>query len=200
MTDTAAPPFEPLSTASTPSCIMRAWSAHESELRRWLRARVREPADADDLMQELFIKALRQRQRFCDIHNARAWLFEVVRNMLADSLRVARNTVELPDNLVLETDDPPAVDLLTVCLPRVLSELSEVDRDALTRCDLEGMPQAEYAARLGLSLSAAKSRIQRARARLRTRLAEACQVRFDASGQVSDFVGRPTRGGSCNAE
>lgn len=195
MTETAAPLIEPPPAAPTPNCIMRAWTTHESELRRWLRARVREPADADDLMQEMFIKALRQGQRFCDIHNARAWLFEVARNMLADSLRVARDTVELPDNLVSEADEPPAVDLLTACLPRVLSELSEADRDVLTRCDLEGMPQAEYAAQHGLSLSAAKSRIQRARERLRARLAEACQVRFDADGHVIDFVGRSSCGG-----
>jgi RNA polymerase sigma-70 factor (ECF subfamily) len=60
MTETAAPLIEPPPAAPTPNCIMRAWTTHESELRRWLRTRVREPADADDLMQELFIKALRQ--------------------------------------------------------------------------------------------------------------------------------------------
>lgn len=114
--------------------------------------------------------------------------------MLADSLRVARETVELPDNLVQTVDEPPAIDLLTACLPRVLSELSEADREVLTRCDLEGVPQAEFAAQHGLSLSAVKSRVQRARVRLRTRLSEACQVRLDANGHVADFVKRPTHG------
>ncbi|GAB4209710.1 MAG: sigma-70 family RNA polymerase sigma factor [Tibeticola sp.] len=175
---------------STPNCITRAWIAHETELRRWLRARLRDPADADDLMQELFIKALRQGQRFCDIHNARAWLFEVARNLLADTLRVARETVELPETLAAEDDEPDTVDALTACLPRVLAELSEADRDVITRCDLEGMPQAAYAALHGLSLSAAKSRVQRARERLRARLAEACQVRLDPQGHVADFTPR----------
>ncbi|WP_296869576.1 sigma-70 family RNA polymerase sigma factor [Tibeticola sp.] len=175
---------------TTPSCITRAWTTHEAELRRWLRARLRDPADADDLMQELFIKALRQGARFCDVRNARAWLFEVARNLLADSLRVARDTVELPETLIDETEELPAVDALTACLPAVLAELSDADRDIITRCDLEGMPQADYAAQHGLSLSAAKSRVQRARERLRARLAEACQVRFDEHGRVEDFAGR----------
>lgn len=175
---------------TTPSCITRAWAAHEAELRRWLRARLRDPADADDLMQELFIKALRQGARFCDVRNARAWLFEVARNLLADSLRVARDTVELPETLIDETEELPAVDALTACLPAVLAELSDADRDIITRCDLEGLPQADYAAQHGLSLSAAKSRVQRARERLRARLAEACQVRFDERGRVEDFAGR----------
>jgi RNA polymerase sigma-70 factor (ECF subfamily) len=49
------------------------------------------------------------------------------------------------------------------CLPRVLSELSAEDREAITLCDLQGMAQAEFARTTGLSLSAAKSRVQRAR-------------------------------------
>lgn len=178
----------------TPSCITRAWSAHEAELRRWLRSRLRDAAAADDLMQDLFIKALRQGTRFCDVRNARAWLFEVARNLVADLLRVSRETVELPETLVEETEEPPTVDALTACLPRVLAELSEADRDIITCCDLEGMPQAEYAALHGLSLSAAKSRVQRARDRLRLRLAEACQVRFDEAGHVADFTPRSACG------
>ncbi|WP_185975029.1 MBL fold metallo-hydrolase [Tepidimonas thermarum] len=109
----------PAGFAGAPSGVARAWIAHERELRRWLRARLREPADADDLMQALFIKALRQGQRFCDIHNARAWRFEVARNLLADTLRVARETVELPETLVAEDAEPDTVDALTACLPRL---------------------------------------------------------------------------------
>ena len=50
---------------------------------------------------------------------------------------------------------------------------------------------ADAALRLGLSLPAAKSRVQRARLRLRAQLAEACQVTFDDKGKVCCFVPRP---------
>jgi RNA polymerase sigma-70 factor (ECF subfamily) len=53
------------------------------------------------------------------------------------------------------------------------------------------MTQQDYAGRLGLSLPAAKSRVQRARVRLKSHLTEACQVSFDAAGQVCCFVPRP---------
>ena len=172
-------------------CLMKAWSAHERELRGWFRRRLDDPADADDLLQELFLKALRQRERFCAILNARAWLFEVARNALADRLRVARPLVELPPDLPALGDETPVVGDLAACLPRVLSELSPEDRDAIRQCDLDGMPQADYARRMGLSLPGAKARVQRARKRLRERLALACQVRWDEAGQVSDFRPRP---------
>jgi RNA polymerase sigma-70 factor (ECF subfamily) len=118
-------------------------------------------------------------------------LFEVARNTLADRLRVERHTVELPDDLASPVDEGEVVDALTACLPRVLSELSEEDREAITLCDLQGMAQADYAKALGLSLSAAKSRLQRARARMKQQMTVACQVQLDASGRVHDFVPRP---------
>jgi RNA polymerase sigma-70 factor (ECF subfamily) len=173
---------------------MTAWHQYEAELRGWLRHRLGSAADAEDLLQDLFIKALRQGENFCAIANARAWLFEVARNALADRLRLARNTVELPENLSSDAEQTATVDSLAACLPRVLSELSRDDREAITLCDLEGLPQEEYARRKGLSLPGAKSRVQRARKRLRERLTQACQVRLDAAGQVSDFVPRAPLG------
>jgi RNA polymerase sigma-70 factor (ECF subfamily) len=77
-------------------CLTIAWKQHAAELRGWLRQRTGNTAQADDLLQDLFLKALRQGERFCELHNARAWLFEVARNLLADHLRVAHHMVELP--------------------------------------------------------------------------------------------------------
>ncbi len=64
-------------------------------------------------------------------------------------LRLKRDLVDLPEDLATEPEEVAAVDSLTACLPRVLSELSPEDREAITLCDLEGMPQDEYARREG---------------------------------------------------
>ncbi|MFN3545453.1 MAG: RNA polymerase sigma factor SigZ [Thiobacillus sp.] len=171
-------------------CLMHAWDQNEAELRAWLRRRLGNAHDAEDMLQDLFLKAMRQDKQFCEIANARAWLFEVARNALADRLRLKKEQVELPDDLVAEHEETPAVESLSACLPRVLSELSDEDREAITRCDLEGMTQEEYARLKGLSLPGAKSRVQRARRRLREKLTAACQVRFDAAGNVCCFSPR----------
>ncbi len=171
-------------------CLNTAWNSHAGELRGWLLHRLGNSALADDLLQDLFLKALRQGDRFCALHNARAWLFEVARNLVADHLRVAHTMVALPEDLVAVPEDVETVDILTGCLPRVLSELGVADREAITLCDLQGMPQADYAQHIGLSLSAAKSRVQRARIRLRAHMSTACQVITNEQGRVSDFVPR----------
>ncbi|MBV1703002.1 MAG: sigma-70 family RNA polymerase sigma factor [Hyphomicrobiales bacterium] len=173
------------------NCLLTAWHRHESELRAWLTKRLGNPQDAEDLLQDLFLKALRQDKKFCEINNARAWLFAVARNAIADRLRLGREQVELPDDFALETVEPVPVETLTQCLPRALAELSHEDRDALTLCELASMNQAAYAQLRGISLAAAKSRVQRARKRLREHLGEVCQVRFDDTGNVCCFVPRP---------
>lgn len=167
-------------------CLTDAWAIHCGELPAWLRQRVGNPAEVEDL----FLKALRQGERFCDLDNARAWLFQVARNTLIDHLRLHRDTVELPDGLAHRVEAVDTADQLSACLPRVLAELSASDRLAITTCDLHGIGQADFAAAHGLSLSAAKSRLQRARVRLKAQMSLACQVRLDDVGRVQDFVPR----------
>lgn len=176
----------------TPPCLFSTWSACQHELLGFLRHRLSRPEDAEDLLQEVFIKAMRLSSRFCDIENPRAWLFQVARNALTDKLRLSREQLELPENLPApEADTPPVVEDLTQCLPRVLSELAESDRLALQLCDIEGHSQQYLADQLGISLSGAKSRVQRARQRLKQRMEVACQVRYDELGNVENFSPRP---------
>lgn len=171
-------------------CLMIAWEQNERELRGWLIKQLVNRDDADDLMQELFLKALRHETRFCDMENARAWLFTVARNALTDRARLSKTQIELPDELAVAEFETPAVEMLSQCLPRALSEMSAEDAEAISLCDIEGMNQEAFAQAKGLSLPGAKSRIQRARKRLRSHLETACRVRFDDAGKVCCFVPR----------
>lgn len=173
-------------------CLLAAWSTNEASLRAYLRHRIGDADDADELMQELFLKAIRQGELFCRVENPRAWLFQVARNALADRLRLRHEYLPLPDDLAIPASDGlTPVDELSQCLPRVLSELAEADRQAIRFCDIDGHSQQALADLLGLSLSVAKSRLQRARRRLKQQLETACQVEFDETGAVSGFTPRP---------
>ena len=173
-------------------CLPRAWRQHKAEIRGFLAQRAGSAAEADDLVQDVFLKALLLGQEFCQIDNPRAWLFHVARNLLVDRLRLTREQLPWPDDLSAEPiAEFVPIDLLSHCLPRVLTELSPEDREAVLLCDMQGITQKDYARHLGISLPAAKSRVQRARLRLRSQLAEACQVTFDEEGKVCCFVPRP---------
>lgn len=171
--------------------VRAAWESHGAELRRFLRQRVTGADEAEDLLQEVFLRAMRQPEGLGRVDNPRAWLFHAARNLLIDRQRLARVLVPLPEDLAAEPESSPApVDALSQCLPKVLPQLLPEDREAITFCDLEGMTQQAYAERIGLSLPAVKSRVRRARARLKAHLTEACQVRLDEAGRVCCFAPR----------
>lgn len=176
------------------NALLSTWNRHEAELRGWLKTHAPVPGEVDDILQDVFIKTLNQGDRWVEIQQPRAWLFEVTRNTLTDRLRARHRNVPLPDDLEEIPAPQPQTDavdaMASVCLPRVLSELDAQDREIIELCDLNGMDQASYANLKGITLPAAKSRIQRARKRMRERMVSVCKVSFDSTGHVEDFVPR----------
>ena len=171
--------------------ILETWHLSESALFRWLLKQCCDEDLAFDLLQETFLRALKQEKSFCEIANQQAWLFRVARNLLTDEWRKAtkfeaggllaqQRLPDLPEAL-------PPVDSLAQCLPKALAKLSQTDRSIIEACDLQGVSQHQYAAQHGLSLPATKSRIQRARIRLKDILKTQCQIRFDEHQNVCCF-------------
>lgn len=171
------------------ACVLDSWHEHETELRGYLLHRVADPHLADDLVQDVFMKAIRHGKGFCGLDNPRAWLFQVARNTLVDKLRLDKNTAPLPDDLVEEEkQDVVPVEALTECLFHVLAGLPAEDSDILRQCDLDGVKQQAYADAHGLSLSAVKSRLLRARHRMRYDMIRNCEVQFDDAGNVCGYT------------
>lgn len=169
-------------------CVVSAWTLHEAELRAYLRHRLSDLAAADDVLQDVFVKALRHQAAFCSLESPRAWLFQVARNTMIDRARTAHPAEPIEDHAdrleapAPELPDP--VDALAACLAAALERLPAQDAAILRACDIDGQSQRDFAAAQSLSLPAAKSRLLRARQRLRGELVQACGIRFDGEGRV----------------
>lgn len=171
-------------------CVLNAWRANEGELRGYLIHRMSDPHAAEDLLQETFVKAMRQGKDFCRLDNARAWLFQVARNALVDHQRLHKETVDVSEDIPAPEMHAEPFVALSACVARVLTELSPEDRDIIEQCDLNDMKQQDYAKSHGLSLAATKSRLLRARARMGDTLSTNCKVEFDPEGRVVGHVPR----------
>ncbi len=176
-------------THSASGCLLDAWQVHEKNLLAFLLHRTGDPDAAEDLLQTVFLKALQQGRAFCVLNNPRAWLFQVARHAVIDWARLSKPAEALPDHLAA----PPVmerrpVDDLEACLSHNLLQLAAEDQHIIEACDLRGQTVRAYAEAHGLTLPAAKSRLLRARKRLRDRLVENCQVRFDETGRVCCHV------------
>ena len=175
------------------NCIIAAWGNHEAELRGFLTRQTGNPVQAEDVLQETFLRAITEGAKFCSLENPRAWLFRVARNQLIDQSRsyaAKHQTSELSDEPLENINEIPAVKTLDICLPKALTKLDAEDREVIERCDLEGELQSHFAEDKGLTLAGAKSRIQRARKRLKTELVDLCKVNFDESGNVCCYTAK----------
>lgn len=165
------------------------------QLRGFVRKRVASDADADDVTQDVLTRLV-QHGPPAD-GSVHAWLYTVARNVLIDRSRSRRAPASL--DVIEVADQPQAADgaerELARCLRPMMASLSADDRSVLERVDLDGLSQTDLARELGLSMSGAKSRVQRARTRLRAALEGCCAIAHDARGTPIDFHRRD--GASC---
>lgn len=162
-------------------CLMTAWGNTEAMLYAWLLKQTKSQHETEDIMQEVFLKAMSHSERFCSLSDGKAWIFKVTKNHLIDRLR-KKIELESIDDLQSPESATPVMTQLQTCLPRILPKMSDTDRHIIEVCDLNGVTQAEYAKTQGLTLPATKARLRRARIELKQRLISECQVVQDNSG------------------
>ena len=169
------------------------WREFRQPLLSFISRRVPDPADADDVLQDVFMKVHRHLPEVNDDTRIAPWLYQVARNTLIDRYRRSRTMEELPEALPSaegETEVLAAERHIATCLKATIEELPPAYRDALVLSELEGLPQRVVAERLGLSLSGAKSRVQRGRRMIRDALLACCHFEFDQRGRIMEYVPR----------
>ena len=166
------------------------WEGFASQLRGFIRSRIRDHAAAEDTLQEVFVKIHRKLPALRADERLEAWVWRITRNAIADHFRRARPDEPLPAELAAVSDDNIAGPDLSPCVRRFVHELPSAYREALMLTEWQGLTQEQMAKRLGLSLSGAKSRVQRARAQLKDMLLDCCRVELDPRGNVVEMQRR----------
>ncbi len=169
------------------------YEAFSRPLLAYLRRRIGDPMDAEDVLQEIFVRLHTRLDSLQDERRLAPWLYRIARNAVVDYYRARRQEVDLPEDLPAEPQGEEA-DLLAHLaegLRGMLACLPEKYAQAVQWVELDGLTQADMAGQAGLSLSGAKSRVQRGRAMLRDCLFNCCHFEFDRRGRPIDYAPRP---------
>lgn len=183
----------------------RIWHEMHERLLTYIRPRVADAADADDILQDVFIRIhgklgqLRETQAFT------GWAYQITRNAITDYHRRRATATRAMTGLAEQAgaaddnggESPGAArraeqDFVR-CLAPLLDELPDPQREAIVLTELNGLTQKQAADKLGLSVSGMKSRVQRSRARLKDIVNDCCAIEFDRRGGVVDY--EPRNGG-----
>lgn len=152
------------------------YNAYRTDLYRYLCHLTHDPAEAEDLLSETFLRALRRLHTYRGDCAVKTWLFGIARNVWLESLRKRRPTVSADDLLeTYLTDDtlPEATDT-RLQWQRVRALLQQKDDRArrVVQLRAEGYSYAEIAARLGITESSARVIEHRTRTWLKQQLAK----------------------------
>lgn len=170
--------------------ITALWRELSDSLRGFLRSRTATDADAEDLLQEVFLRIHRRLPELREPAKLQGWVYRIARNVVIDHYRLRRQHAPLEvDAVAADPAGRDAVDL-SPALRRFLAELPPAYREPLIRHEFQGEGLADIAAALGLSLTAVKSRVRRARLLLRQMLDRCCRFEFDRRGRVISAVPR----------
>ena len=164
-----------------------AWQVYRAALVRFVRSRVNDAETAEDIVHDVLVKAYARRDTLRSEEKLDAWLFQMTRNAIVDHYRARRPSEEVPEDLVAPESEGSAREELARCLTALITHLPERSRAAIELSELQGLTQKETAERLGITLSGAKSRVQRGRAQLHDMLIECCRVERDVRGGIMDY-------------
>lgn len=154
------------------------WQALQKGLRSFVYHRL--PQDAvDDVVADIVETIIRKKSDLRLASNPSAWIYAVARNKVADFYRrqgrerTALETLN-SDTTLLNPDEQPDKPGLHECVMGFIGLLSKTDQTILEEIDINGTRQTDFANRNAIALPTVKSRVQRARNRLRDRLIACC--------------------------
>jgi RNA polymerase sigma-70 factor (ECF subfamily) len=168
---------------------------------RYIRYLVRDATEADDLTQEAFIRAHRQRGTLRDPAALESWLYRIATHVSVDRMRQRAKAVERHVNQPIE--DLPIADSvrasaftviqqeeMSACVQQYVAKLPDAYKAILLLCDSDGLSAKETAELMQLPLTTVKMRLHRARRQMQAALKDACEFERDERGV---FVCEPKR-------
>ena len=182
----------------------RVWQQLHDGLFGFVRHRVDSEQDAEDVVQEVFVRIHAHLGTLRETESMHAWVYRIARNAIADHYRgrarsdraVEAAMMHAEESPVHESEPPPEPDPdLNGCLTELIGELPDSYAEALRLTELGDMTQHDAAEHLGLSVSGMKSRVQRGRRQLEVLLGQCCHFELDRRRGIIDY--EPLEGGGC---
>ena len=169
------------------------------EIFAYILTKVGDRAAAEDLTQETFLKVQSSLAKGTEPEHFRGWIYTIARNSVVDfinqrrrflALDEAQDAAEIQRTDVADPMDGEFRQGLFSYASKVIEGMPSEEREALTLTELDGFSREELARHLGISVSAAKSRVVRARSKLRKTIEECCRLVTDSYGRVIDWKRR----------
>jgi RNA polymerase sigma-70 factor, ECF subfamily len=170
--------------------IFEVWEQYKKALLSFIQKRVQSREDAKDILHDVLLKSYQFCAREKTVIHLRSWLYKVTINAIIDYHKHQQLSPLEPGMADDETGYSSIGDASDY-IKELLKLLPPAYGRPLYMSDIEGCDQTTIAQSFGLSLSNTKSRIQRARVKLKELFLECCEVSFNRDGEMTTFDIKP---------
>ena len=176
------------------------WLKFSHPVKDFIRNKTHNSDVADDILQEVFIKIHQNLHLLRDEERVAGWVFQIARNTVLNYFRMQKKNLENQEFHQRETEGESYFkennlnEMVGIWLEEFKKDLDPKYQEALQLVDIEGITQIELAHKLGISVSGAKSRVQRGREKLKQKLMDCCPVKTDQYGNILEIQ---SKDGNC---
>jgi RNA polymerase sigma-70 factor, ECF subfamily len=168
----------------------------------FIKSKIRSKEDAEDILQNVFIKISSNVDKLSEEERLKGWIFTITRNAIIDYYRARatkRKVVagEELDEDFIDEGDPDATKGLDQCMMGMIDLLPEDYRDIIIESEIKGVKQKDLAEKYNVAYPSMRSKVQRGRERLKQLFYNCCHIQTDSRGNVLEAKGRTDCG--CNS-
>jgi len=183
--------------------IAGIYTQFNRSLLSFIRSKIRSKEDAEDILQNVFIKISSNVNKLSDEEKLQSWIFTITRNAIIDYYRInaSHKSIEVDsvveDNMLVEESNDPTKGL-DLCMKSMIDLLPEEYRTIIIDSELKGIKQKDLAEKYNMAYPSMRSRVQRGRERLKQLFYNCCHIETDSHGNVLAAQARTDCNGPCS--
>ena len=168
--------------------IIDIWKDLHRELKKFIFSKVRDEDVSNDILQDIFLKVILHIHNVRDSSKLTSWVFQITRNTVSNYFRETKLRDEMDiSNLIKEESEEPLYQALSNCINSKINLLPTKYREAIFFTSFRNYSQQALASELKISYSGAKTRVQRAREKLKVLITDCPNLETDSQGNPTEF-------------
>jgi RNA polymerase sigma-70 factor, ECF subfamily len=183
--------------------IAGIYTQFNRSLLSFIRNKIRSKEDAEDILQNVFIKISANVNKLSDEEKLQSWIFTITRNAIIDYYRINASHKNIEMDRVVEDsmwveESEDTTKGLDLCMKSMIDLLPEEYRTIIIDSELKGIKQKDLAEKYNMAYPSMRSRVQRGRERLKQLFYNCCHIETDSHGNVLHAQARTDCNGPCS--
>lgn len=168
------------------------WENHKHDIENFIRSKVSNMHDAEDIMQDVFIKVYKNLDKLKKISSSNSWLFTISNNSVIDYYKKKKLNLVMTHELhdieeELEEEENYNSEVAN-CIKETTFDIPDKYMKVYKMYEEDGMKHKDIMKKLNISLSTSKIRLMRAREKMKQSIGECCDFELDHYGNVLDYT------------